>query len=212
MMLTRSLDLITPRRAWMVPLAVAVAVAFLTVNEVTYQRARDGMASGDEMQAQRSEVRRLQLLLQAAEAGQRGYMLTGQREYKEPYEQANLQLEAQLTRLRALFADDPDAQDNLREIEDLTRRKASELKTTVELFESGNVSAALEVVKTGIGLDHMRALDKLVATTAALEEVKMAYGRRNMINTLLLNRVGIAALVLASQLSLAWILKQSKRL
>jgi signal transduction histidine kinase len=211
MMLTRSLDLIA-RRVWMAPLAVAVAVAFLTVNEVTYQRARDGMASGDEMQAQRNEVRRLQLLLQAAEAGQRGYMLTGQAEYKEPYEQANLQLEAQLARLRALFADDPDAQDNLREIEDLTRRKASELKTTVELFESRNVTAALDVVKTGIGLDHMRALDKLVATTAALEEVKMAYARRNMINTLLLNRLGIAALVLVSLLSLAWILKQSKRL
>jgi signal transduction histidine kinase len=211
MMLTRSLDLIA-RRVWMAPLAVAVAVAFLTVNEVTYQRARDGMASGDEMQAQRNEVRRLQLLLQAAEAGQRGYMLTGQAEYKEPYEQANLQLEAQLARLRALFADDPDAQDNLREIEDLTRRKASELKTTVELFESRNVTAALDVVKTGIGLDHMRALDKLVATTAALEEVKMAHARRSMINTLLLNRLGIAALVLVSLLSLAWILKQSKRL
>lgn len=212
MMLTRSLDLIARRRAWMAPLAVAVAVAFLTVNEVTYQRARDGIASGDEMQAQRNEVRRLQLLLQAAEAGQRGYMLTGQREYKEPYEQANMQLEAQLARLRALFADDADAQGNLREIEDLTRRKASELKTTVELFESGNVTRALDVVKTGIGLDHMRALDKLVASTAALEEIKMAYARRNMMRTLVLNRLGIAALVLVSLLSLAWILKQSKRL
>jgi len=212
MMLIRSLDLIARRRAWMAPLAVAVAVAFLTVNEVTYQRARDGIDSGDEMQAQRAEVRRLQLLLQSAEAGQRGYMLTGQPEYKEPYEQAKAQLEAQLARLRALFADDPDAQDNLREIEDLTRRKASELKTTIDLFESRNVTAALDVVKTGIGLDHMRALDKLVANTAALEEVKLAYARRNMIRTLMLNRFGIAALVLLSLLSLAWILRQSKRL
>jgi signal transduction histidine kinase len=208
----RSLDLVALRRAWMAPLAVAVAVAFLTVNEVTYHRAREGIAEGEEMQAQRAEVRRLQLLLQAAEAGQRGYMLTGQPEYKEPYEQASAQLEAQLTRLRALFADDPDAQANLHEIEDLTRRKASELKTTVELFESGNVRRALDVVKTGIGLDHMRALDKLVAATAALEEVKMAYARRSMIHTLVLNRLGIAALVLMSLLSLAGILKQSKRL
>jgi signal transduction histidine kinase len=212
MMLTRSLDLIARRRAWMAPLAVAVAVAFLTVNEVTYQRARDGIASGDEMQAQRIEVRRLQLLLQAAEAGQRGYMLTGQREYREPYEVANTQLESQLTRLRALFADDPDAQPNLLEIEDLTRRKASELRTTIELFEAGNVTSALDVVKTGIGLDHMRALDKLVATTATQEEIKMAYARRSLIDTLVLNRLGIAALVLLSLLSLAWILKQSKRL
>jgi signal transduction histidine kinase len=212
MMLTRSLDLIARRRAWMAPLAVAVAIAFLTVNEVTYQHARDGIASGDEMQAQRSEVRRLQLLLQAAEAGQRGYMLTGQREYKEPYEVANTQLESQLTRLRALFADDPDAQPNVLEIEDLTRRKASELRTTIELFEAGNVTSALDVVKTGIGLDHMRALDKLVATTATQEEIKMAYARRSLLNTLVLNRLGIAALVLLSLLSLAWILRQSKRL
>ena len=212
MMLTRSLDLIARRRAWMAPLAVAVAIAFLTVNEVTYQHARDGIASGDEMQAQRVEVRRLQLLLQAAEAGQRGYMLTGQLEYKEPYEVAKAQLESQLTRLRALFADDPDAQPNVLEIEDLTRRKASELKTTIELFEGGNVTSALDVVKTGIGLDHMRALDKLVATTATQEEIKMAYARRSLINTLVLNRLGIAALVLLSLLSLAWILRQSKRL
>ncbi len=211
-MLTRSLDLIARRRAWMVPLAVAVAIAFLTINEVTYQHARDGIAGVDEMQAQRVEVRRLQLLLQAAEAGQRGYMLTGQREYKEPYDQANAQLEAQLTRLRALFADDVDARTNLDEIEDLTRRKASELRTTVELFESGNVTGALEVVKTGIGLDAMRAVDRLVATTATHEEIKMAYARRGLVNTLLLNRFGIAALVLLSLLSLTWILRQSKRL
>jgi signal transduction histidine kinase len=210
-MLTRSLDLIAHRRAWMAPLAVAVAIAFLTVNEVTYQRARDGIASGDEMQAQRAEVRRLQLLLQAAEAGQRGYMLTGQREYKEPYEHANAQLEAQLTRLRALFADDPDAQPNMREIEDLTRRKASELRTTIDLFEGGNVNGALDVVKTGIGLDHMRAVDRLVATTATQEEIKMAYAKRSLINTLMLNRFGIAAMVLLSLLSLALVLRQSKR-
>jgi len=103
MMLTRSLDLIARRRAWMAPLAVAVAIAFLTVNEVTYQHARDGIASGDEMQARRVEVRRLQLLLQAAEAGQRGYMLTGQLEYKEPYEVAKAQLESPLTRLRSRY-------------------------------------------------------------------------------------------------------------
>lgn len=211
MMLTRSLDRIA-RGTWMAPLAIAVAIAFLTVNEVTYQRARDGLARSDEMQAQRAEVRKLQLMLQAAEAGQRGYMLTGQREYREPYEQARTQLEAQLTRLRTLFADDGDARAGMREIEDLARRKASELRTTVELFEAGNVTGALEVVKTGIGLDHMRALDKLVTNAATREEIKLAYSRRDLINTLLINRLGIAALVVLSLLSLALTFRQSKRL
>jgi signal transduction histidine kinase len=211
MRFTQPLNIAT-RRAWMAPLVVSVAIAFLTVSEVGYQGARDGLAGGDEMLAQRFEVRRLQLMLQAAEAGQRGYLLTAQREYKEPFEQAQAQLEAQIARLRTLFANDPDAQASVREIEDLTRRKVSELKTTVDMFESGNVGGALEMVKTGIGRDNMHALDELVATTVAREEIKLAYARRGLIDTLLINRLGIAALVLASLLSLALSLRQSKRL
>jgi signal transduction histidine kinase len=210
-MLIRSLN-IPARRAWVAPLVVAVAVAFLTVNEVSYQRAREGIASGDEMLAQRVEARRLQLMLQAAEAGQRGYLLTGQRDYKEPFDQARNQVEAQLTRLRTLFADDPDSKTSVGEIEDLTRRKVSELKTTVEMFEGGNVAGALELVKTGIGRDHMRALDQLVSNTVVQEEIKMAYARRNLINTLQINRLGIAALVVVSLLSLALSSRQSSRL
>ena len=77
----------------------------------------------------------MQLLLQAAEAGQRGYMLTGQREYKEPFEQAQAQLEAQLHASARAVRRRSRCQANVREIEDLTRRKASELKTTVDMFE-----------------------------------------------------------------------------
>jgi CHASE3 domain sensor protein len=105
------------------------------VNETGYQRARAGIRSAEEIYNQRVEVRRLQLLLQAAEAGQRGYLLTGQREYREPFEQAQAQLESQVSRIRTFFADDADSQGNVREIEDLARRKMSELRTTVGMFE-----------------------------------------------------------------------------
>ena len=116
------------RRRWATPLVVAVAVAFLVVNEIGYRRALAGIAIADEIYNQRIEVRRLQLLLQAAEAGQRGYLLTGQREYREPFEQAQAQLEAQMARIRTFFADDAASQSNVREIEDLARRKMSELR------------------------------------------------------------------------------------
>jgi CHASE3 domain sensor protein len=104
---------------------VAVALAFLAVNEIGYRRARAGLAGAEEMQAQRTEVRRLQLVLQAAEAGQRGYLLTGQPEYREPFVQAQAQLENQLARIRALLADDAGSMQQVREIEDLARRRCS---------------------------------------------------------------------------------------
>jgi signal transduction histidine kinase len=200
------------RGRWATPLVVAVAVAFLTVNEVGYRRAKAGIDIADDMYSQRIEVRRLQLLLQSAEAGQRGYLLTGQREYREPFDQAQAQLEAQITRLRTMFADEADSQGNVREIEDLARRKMSELVTTVNLFEARNVEGALELVKTGIGRDHMRALDVLVTNMVAREDINLAYARRDLLNTLLVNRAGIAALVLIGLLLLALTMRQSKSL
>lgn len=200
------------RGRWATPLVVAVAVAFLAVNEIGYRRAQAGISNADEIYSQRTEVRRLQLLLQAAEAGQRGYLLTGQPEYREPYEQAQAQLETQVARIRAMFADDPGAQSDVREIEDLARRKMSELRTVVGLFESRNVEGALGVVKTGIGRDHMHALDTLVTNMVAQEDIKLAYARRDLLNTLLVNRAGIAALVLIGLLLLALTLRQSRTL
>lgn len=70
------------RRRWIVPLVAVVALGFVLVNELSFRQAMRGIASADEILLQRAEVRRLQLLLQAAEAGQRGYLLTGQREYR----------------------------------------------------------------------------------------------------------------------------------
>jgi signal transduction histidine kinase len=208
---TESFDRLV-RRRWATPLVVAVAVAFLVVNEIGYRRALAGIESAEEIYSQRTEVRRLQLLLQAAEAGQRGYLLTGQREYREPFEQAQAQLESQMVRIRTFFADDADSQGNVREIEDLARRKMSELRTTVGLFESRNVEGALEVVKTGIGRDNMRALDKLVADMVAQEDIKLAYARQGLINTLLVSRAGIATLVLVGLLLLALTVRQSRSL
>jgi len=198
------------RGRWAVPLVVAVALAFLAVNEIGYRRARASLASAEEMQAQRTEVRRLQLVLQAAEAGQRGYLLTGQPEYREPFVQAQAQLENHLARIRALLADDVGSVPQVREIEDLARRKLSELTTTVQMFEGRNVTGALDMVKTGIGRDHMRALDTLVANMVAQEEMKLAYARRDLLNTLLVSRAGIAALVLIGLLLLALTLRQSR--
>jgi CHASE3 domain sensor protein len=113
MQVTESLDKFV-RIRWATPLVVAVAVAFLAVNEIGYQSAAAGIRSGEEIYNRRVEVRRLQLLLQAAEAGQRGYLLTGQPEYREPFEQAQAQLEPQLSRIRAFFADDAASQGNVR--------------------------------------------------------------------------------------------------
>jgi len=55
------------RLRWILPLAIGLALALLVVNELGYRRASASIEVGDEIQLQRAEVRRMQLLLQAAE-------------------------------------------------------------------------------------------------------------------------------------------------
>ena len=70
------------------PAALLFAAAFLFVSEVSY---RDSVVTLDEMTRMangRLALERLQQQLSDAESGQRGYLITGQPEYLEPYRQA----------------------------------------------------------------------------------------------------------------------------
>ncbi len=55
----------------------------------------------------RAQLTRILSLVQSAETGQRGYLLTGQDLYLEPYQMAIEQLPAMLDRTSELVSDNP---------------------------------------------------------------------------------------------------------
>lgn len=90
-----------------------------------------------------------------AETGQRGYLLTSDVSYLEPYYSgigmANLSLE----KLNELVADNPHQNEILRDIEHAMTLKLDELKLTIDLHEAGEIEAALNVVRDNSGKFHM---------------------------------------------------------
>ncbi len=191
---------------------LAVALVFLAVNELGYRRALAASAINDEVLASRTEVHRLQVMMLGAETSQRGYLLTGQRDFREPLDRSSTSIQAQLGVIARLYADEPERADQIRQMEELALRKLSEVQTTVELFDEGKAGAAFELVRAGLGLEFMRSLDEVLSAMALQDQQRLLVNRTALADTLQLNRAGIGALVLLSLVWLALYLRQTTQL
>jgi signal transduction histidine kinase/CheY-like chemotaxis protein/CHASE3 domain sensor protein len=99
--------------------------------------------------------------LKDAETGQRGFLLTGDESYLEPYTNAKAALSSGLQNLRARMADNPRQQQRLAALQQLVAEKLEEMNKTIELRRATETSAALTLVRTGRGqvvMDQIRAL------------------------------------------------------
>jgi CHASE3 domain sensor protein len=66
-----------------------------------------------------SSTQRIQSLITDAETGHRGYLITGDSAYLEPYNDALMEIDGELVTLRALVADNPEQRESRQNLEKL---------------------------------------------------------------------------------------------
>src|SRR5258708_23693609 len=101
-----------------------------------------------------------------AEAGQRGYLLTGEEGYLAPYPEARDALPDEIKSLRALLGNRPDQRGRLDALESLANLKMAELESTVSARRGGKADAALAIVRTDRGKTYM---DRIRAAVTEME-------------------------------------------
>jgi methyl-accepting chemotaxis protein len=94
-------------------------------------------------------------LLKDAETGQRGFVITGEDSYLEPYKMALDGIPKAIRDLRALTTDNPDQQKRLDQLEPLIAAKLAELHQTVEMRSKGQVEETTKVIRSGAGKHFM---------------------------------------------------------
>ena len=97
-----------------------------------------------------------------AETGQRGFVLTGDETYLEPYNNAVRSLEGTLGELRTLTADNPAQQKRLDALAPLLKTKFDGMQRSVEQRRSSGLEAARAVVMTGVGKEAMDGIRSLL--------------------------------------------------
>ncbi|KNG93969.1 sensor histidine kinase [Pseudaestuariivita atlantica] len=113
-------------------------------------------------------------ILQDAETGQRGFLLTGSRAYLAPYSRARETFEPAVAALSDSVTDKPAQQALLRDILAEGQLKLAELQATVSLMMDGDRDAALDIVATDEGLRLMSGLRENIARFIAVEDMALA--------------------------------------
>jgi signal transduction histidine kinase len=202
----------TARRSrFAAPVALLLGLAVLLTNEVGHRRALSVIESREALLDARVEVSLLLREVIAAESGQRGYLLTGRPEYKEPYTHAAAQVQAQLTHLAQIYSRWPDRTADVKKLDELTRQRMSELETTIQMFESKAGEGWREVVLTDIGRETMLAIEGQARNMARVETTRIDESRELLTETLMFSRIGIAALVVLSLAALLLYARQARR-
>ncbi len=104
----------------------------------------------------------LMSVMKDAETGQRGYLLTGDDAYLEPYTAADASIYSVIKQLREITADSPSQSHRLDLAAGLAQSKMAELKQTIDLRRSAGLDAALKVVATNQGKVLMGKLRQVI--------------------------------------------------
>jgi signal transduction histidine kinase len=205
------LNVVKPGR-FVFPLACLAAVAMLVISEGSYWRAVAAMKQISAMQTAQVSIVGLSQSVLDAETGQRGYLLSNRKEYLLPYQTAITKITASFKVLEPYYSEDPAARDKLAKLRELTEAKMSELALTIQLHDEGRDSAALDLVLSDIGKEKMEAIRQVGAELLTHQLQNVTASRSDLINTLILNRVGVAALSAISLLALLLYLRKSAAL
>ena len=194
------------------PAAILLGLAVLLTNELGNRRALDVIATRETLLDARVEVGLLLREVIAAESGQRGYLLTGRPEYKEPYTRAAAQVTAQIAKISTIYSKWPDRKADVAKLDELTLQRMSELKTTITMFEGARSESWRDVVLTDIGRETMLAIEQQARVMARVDTERIDESRVLLQETLLLSRIGIAVLVVLSLAALLLYARQARRL
>jgi signal transduction histidine kinase/DNA-binding response OmpR family regulator len=146
------------------PLAIfwlIITVASVVMGAVVWNRFSRSIDVSAEAEQFRESMNQLFSVLQDAEAGQRGYLLTGKEAYLDAFTKADHSFPEVLQQLALAAKDDPARQADLIELRRLVDRELSELRQALALrAEKNSTAVAASLEQTMTTMDQIREIFK----------------------------------------------------
>ncbi len=123
------------------------------------------------------ELRHIYRAVLNGETGQRGYLITLDRRYLEPYEAGREQIDPSLEAMRQLLGEDatPRQIELLDQIDALARSKFSEMGESVALLEAGRLLDARRAVLGDEGIETMERLRRAIREMEDIESDELSH-------------------------------------
>jgi signal transduction histidine kinase len=160
----------------MLLIGAAVLLGMVLSSFFLAQATRSYFDDVTRLRAVRSSSADLLLLLQAAETGQRGYLLVQSSSFLEPYSKALNALPAQLDKLDRAAGNQTAVQVPMDEVRRLISQKIAEMQSTLKLAGNGDVPGALAIVRNQSGLELMMRVQSILTGTMGQLDIRLVSG------------------------------------
>jgi two-component sensor histidine kinase/CHASE3 domain sensor protein len=149
----------------------------------------------------RRQARELMLALVDAETGQRGYLLTHDPSYLDPYNRAVASIDSTYRELLRLVDTNQSQRLRLDMLDPSLAAKRAEMARTIELMSAGDVANAMALLRSDEGKSLMDTIRGTLRTFIAEEDAKLierngqVQGYRQMLVIAILAALGAAAIL-----------------
>lgn len=153
----------------------------------------------------RNQARELTIALSEAESSERGFLLTRDQTYLEPYRRSAASMGTRLLSLTSIIQDDPAQAARVRSIAAGVAARTEEMARTIELVEAQRMGEARTLIETGEGerlMDNLRSMLGQFIT----EENQKLFERNQQIDESRRWLVGAIIAALAGAVLLAYML------
>jgi len=171
--------------------ALLAVLALIGISELSYDRSMKAMDELARAHLTRSHVQRLLRDVLDAESGQRGYLLTGDTMYLEPYKAAIADIGQTQDQLRELLASRKDQSDTLALLGQTVQRKLAEMDLSIRMKNEGKDEAWRFVLTTEVGKEQMDAIRSGASRIIDETNRDTINGYEEVRRSLLLARIGI---------------------
>ena len=186
-------------RLWRL-LAFAIVFVVVVLFYVDWRSFRAAATQVDETRQLQQQTDKLLSSITDAETNQRGYLLTGDRQYLAPYEKAVAALPGELSVLAATAAATHREVTQVAGIQTLIHDKMADLKRTIDLRDQAGDEAALALMRTDEGrltMDAVRLACRELLNSEYMSLNKLDHAsRKQSDNFLIVVLTGCAGLVL----------------
>ncbi|AIJ48774.1 histidine kinase [Comamonas testosteroni TK102] len=193
-------------------IAVIAAVLMVSINEAGYKRSLQALDTLTKTQSTRAKLSLLMQQMLDAETGLRGYLLTGEERYLEPYNSASAAISSSMDELRSIFIMDPKELATFTPLARQVERKTGEMELSLRLYRQGNDEAWRFVMFTDVGMENMDAIRGHIKTLMDSIDQRVKSNLADIEQTLGLSRLGIATVTALGILGFFMYLRQANAL
>jgi len=193
-------------------LALVAALLLIGINETGYRESSRALERIEEYTLTRNAVNKLLQHVLDAETGSRGYLLTGDPRYLEPYNAAVAEISQNLDNLRSSYPAQAPETATLGQLTRNVQRKLAEMDLSVRMRKQGNEEAWKFVLMTDVGKEHMDAIRTQAGKLTESAGERVTAAQHQVQRSLRFARLGIALVAAAALMAFYLYLRQTTRL